>query len=117
MEDYSQYLLSQKSRGDLHYHNRLCQETIDRLTGEWKLIGKYHERLWFQRVFRMSKDELLVRYRELAYHLTWAGKDIAQNKYLLHMHNVAVEALHKDMTPFNKAGILGHTLTQQQIFK
>ncbi|MBN8856176.1 MAG: hypothetical protein BGO55_08405 [Sphingobacteriales bacterium 50-39] len=115
-EDYTGYLLSEQKRTDLHYHNWRCRETIERLTGEWELIGKYHERLWFQRAFRMSQDELLERYRELAYHLTWAEKDIETNNWALYMHGVAVEQLHKDMTPFDKLDMTQHRLVQKNLF-
>ncbi|WP_188930118.1 hypothetical protein [Puia dinghuensis] len=116
-EDLSGYLLSEQKRRDLHYHNSICRDTIQRLSGEWQIIGKYYQRLWFQRTFRMTEEELLARYRDLAYHLTWAEKDIEINNRALYMHTVAVEALHRDMTPYNKLNMSQHILIQQQLFQ
>ncbi len=116
MENAEQYLLSKKKLADLHYLRQISETEFERIEGTWLVIGKYHQRLWFQRMWHKSEVELLHEYRSLARSLEYLEKTIDDCKIAFHMHSAAIEFLHNSQTPYSGINLQHHTFIQKELF-
>ena len=116
MDNPEKYLLSKSKLRDLHYFLNEAKKEFEVTEGRWELIGKYHERLWFQKTWRKNQDELIVEYRELAHKMERIEGAIDEYKRAFLMHSQAVEFLHKTNMPFQNINLQQHELIQQQLF-
>lgn len=115
MEDFAQYLLSTKQRTDHHYMIRERQKELDVKNDTHLLICKYHERVWFQRLWHATYTELLGEIYRLARDIEYLENAIDNSKRALFLHRNAVEELHKQMKPYEHIN-LANTILQQQTF-
>lgn len=100
----------------MHWAIDRWKKEYDNLEVEHSLISKYHERLWFQRMRRQTVEELLDRYRWLAYMLYSLESSINDYQEQIWAHHRAVEELHKSMDPFKGVDLSQHPLTQTSMF-
>lgn len=116
METPGKYILTKQHQEGYFFLIREAQREYDQLEGQWAVIGKYHQRLWFQEAYRMTENELLIKYRDLATSLDRIENAIAEYKTALHMHSCAKEYLHNSKKPFENIDLLKHELVQTPLF-
>ena len=116
MDDPSQFLLTKKKQ--MYWLNLLSYTKNDytKIEGTWLIIGKYKERLWFQKIWYKNEPELLMEYLVLAHQLERLEATIEECKTALYMHNCAKEILHKSMRPFENINLKEHELIQIELF-
>ncbi len=118
MEDAHKYLLTKQAEINQFYLLRESKAEYEVVKGKWELIGKYHKRLWFQKTWRKTEQELIWEYQDYARQMERLQLTIDECLYNLHMHTCAKEYIHssKCNTPFIGLNLSQHKLIQQQLF-
>ncbi len=109
-------LISRDKQKRIYWAIRDWKLELEKLMPKWELIGKYHERLWFQRMMHMEKWELLCEYQCLARSIIQLEEDIEHYKGVLYRHSAAVEELRSSMDPFKGISLKDFPLTQTSLF-
>lgn len=92
------------------------EDEYKKLEGEHNLISRYHERLYFQRLMHKTKEELLERYKWVAYIMESLQASIDEYRAMVCRHLVAVEELHTSMDPFKGVDLKEIPLVQLPMF-
>lgn len=109
-------LISKETYKSLCWAVRDYTSELYKLTGEHSLISKYRERLWFQRVMRMTEGELTIRYMYLAKMILDIESEIDQCRRRIFLHDAAVEQLQGSMNPFAGINFKETPLVQRNLF-